>query len=83
MIEKRKAVTKEPKEPLKTYTYDELLNDDFQTFGYFCNKMNKPYEEVAGYFRSRCLVDLNIQVMGVYVRKRVDKNSADDVKVRY
>jgi len=66
----------------KVYTYEELLTEDYQTFGYFANKMGKTYKEVRDYFLSRSLVDLTINIQGVYVRRNIHRNLADDVKVR-
>lgn len=71
-----------PQEVKPLPTYDELLTEWFQTFGYFANQLHKPYEEVSLYFRKRAEEQRDVVIMGVYVRRNVIIDSTKDVKVR-
>jgi len=61
----------------RIYTYDELLTDFFQTFGYFANIMNKTHREVWDYFHSRATLDSYIDIRGEYVRKKTEAERAE------
>jgi len=65
----------------KQLTYEDLLNENFKSFGYFVNELDKTLEEVREYFGIRVNPDgtrtiINnrddIQIRGEYVRKNVD-----------